>query len=312
MIKWPIIKVLEGMVHGKRWAKSRLINLKDGLYGLPYWIKARFALRKYYDVITVETLRERVTSDTVFIFGSGPSIADVTEEQWKEIEKHNTLGVGAWALQDFVRTDFYIMREIGCRSNFLIWELIDKEACHELFGAMKRNRHFKNSIYVVYDCITHAPTNYILEKRLIPEGAKVFPFTNPLPYKYRPPSTDAHYLTHFGTTVSDGINLAMILGWKNIVLMGVDGYDGKNFWNIQDTPHASVESIIQGYSEIRVDTEKADRGLHHTISNLAYLLGRWRPKLDELGINVWVYSPKSVLAERGTVPVYQWPQNKTS
>ena len=44
----------------------------------------------------------------VFIFGSGPSINDLTEKNFKEINKYTSIGVSRWIFHDFIPT-FYMI-----------------------------------------------------------------------------------------------------------------------------------------------------------------------------------------------------------
>jgi hypothetical protein len=51
-------------------------------------------------------LEKYKTSDTLFVLGSGKSIADYNEAQFKEIGKHDSIGFNFWLLHPFVPT-FY-------------------------------------------------------------------------------------------------------------------------------------------------------------------------------------------------------------
>ena len=65
-----------------------------------------------YRALTEEELRRTRKSDTVFIFGSGYSLNDIPPEQWREIERHDTLGFNWFVHQRFVRCDYQLIREI--------------------------------------------------------------------------------------------------------------------------------------------------------------------------------------------------------
>ena len=45
-------------------------------------------------------------SDTLFILGSGGSIATCSDKQWETIGKHDSIGFNFWLLHEFVPTYF--------------------------------------------------------------------------------------------------------------------------------------------------------------------------------------------------------------
>ena len=46
--------------------------------------------------ISLNELKKQKTSNRIYILGSGKSILDITEKEWKEIEKHDTIGFNHW------------------------------------------------------------------------------------------------------------------------------------------------------------------------------------------------------------------------
>jgi len=55
---------------------------------------------------TFEQLKNNKTSNRIYILGSGPSVLDVTKEQWDEVNKHDSIGFNHWYVHDFEPT-FY-------------------------------------------------------------------------------------------------------------------------------------------------------------------------------------------------------------
>lgn len=51
------------------------------------------------------------TSNRLFILGSGPSINDLSENDWSIIRRHDSVGFNCWWLHDFIPT-FYVAQEI--------------------------------------------------------------------------------------------------------------------------------------------------------------------------------------------------------
>ncbi len=65
---------------------ARTIPVREAV---PAWIR-NDSLR--YTWIARERWAERKTSDTLFVFGSGPSVNDLSEVQWRHIGEHDSLG----------------------------------------------------------------------------------------------------------------------------------------------------------------------------------------------------------------------------
>ena len=55
-----------------------------------------------------EELLDRKSSETVFILGSGGSIAEISEREWDLIDSHDSIGLNRWPIHDFVPT-YYVL-----------------------------------------------------------------------------------------------------------------------------------------------------------------------------------------------------------
>lgn len=51
-------------------------------------------------------IRQRKSSDTLFILGSGSSVLSYTEEEWRTVAAHDSLGFNYWILHPFVPTHY--------------------------------------------------------------------------------------------------------------------------------------------------------------------------------------------------------------
>jgi hypothetical protein len=111
--------------------------------------------------------------------------------------------------------------------------------------------------------------------------------------KNSPPSNDLKKgLVHSAGTLTDTINFSYIMGYKKIVLVGVDLYDKRYFWLSKD--------------ETRDDDLKGNfnyKEQHNTSVHLCDLLKRWNEKFDNEGVQLFVYNPKSLLSD--FLPVYK-------
>ena len=76
------------------------------------------------------------------------------------------------------------------------------------------------------------------------------------------------------------------MGYKSIVLVGVDLFDRRYFWlnedetRVEDTLRAADHTEVHGTAQVVVD-----------------LMKRWTEFLKERGVSLTVYNPQSLLAE---------------
>jgi hypothetical protein len=254
--------------------------------------------RDRYRMLGAADLRAARRSSTVFVFGSGYSLNDITTREWSHIASHDTFGFTAFASQRWVRTDFHLLR--GGLEGSLRW----RPYAEELGQLLNSNPHFADTIFLMQGEYQAQFANQLLGYGLLRRGARV--------YRYRtargegpPTRTLDEGLRHVGGTLSDAVNAAACLGWKHIVLAGVDLYDSRYFWLGPDETYA-----IDDRSGLLVPAERNPRGLrydevHSTARNgVVEIMGRWRDTLErERGIRLSVFNPRSLLTE--VMPVYR-------
>ena len=56
----------------------------------------------YHKIINLSQMQKFKRSDTIFLLGSGPSMLDITKEQWKYLNKHDTFGINYSFLLDHI------------------------------------------------------------------------------------------------------------------------------------------------------------------------------------------------------------------
>src|SRR5205085_9086375 len=96
-------------------------------------------------------------------------------------------------------------------------------------------------------------------------------------------------LTHNRGTLSECVNFAALMGWRQIVLAGVDLYDRRYFWLGPEEPlirDATVHS-------------------QHRTAGFVESIRAWRDSFERNGIRLYSYNPRSLLVP--TLPVWQWP-----
>jgi len=247
------------------------------------------ANRRAYRYIDEADLRTRRRSDTVFVFGSGASLNELDASAWAHFAKHDTFGFNWWVHQQFVRTDYHLIRGIADSDrDQSIW----RPQLDEYFRLIRASRLFEETVLLV-----HTGFRAITGNRAI--GLGYLPSRNPV-FLWRtsvrvgaPSRSFAEGLTHGQSTIQETINAAFLLGWKRIVLAGVDLYDRRYFWLEPDE--------TRELDRLRGATA-ADEHVQATMG-LVETLASWREWLHGQGVALEVLNPRSLLAR--ALPVYR-------
>ena len=244
----------------------------------------------HYTLLNEAQLRATRKSDTIFIFGSGYSISDITEPEWSHFEQHDTLSFNWFVHQDFVRIDYHLIREI-CRhvDDPSVW----RPKIKEYSELLAHNPHYVDTVFLVHAGIRATMGNRIIGLKQLRPGASTFRFKNPADRGgQQPPSPSlSRGLSHDGT-LADCVNFAYLLGWKQIILVGVDLYDRRYFW-------LGYEETREG--DLRRGASHQDQ--HNVADTTISIMGMWRELFAKDGVGLCVYNPHSLLTQ--VMPVYQ-------
>lgn len=253
-----------------------------------------------YRVISEEAARARRRSDTVFVFGSGRSLNELGPAEWAHFAAHDVLGFSGFVYQDWVRTDFHLVRG---------WDYGEREADRRWLRSARvyaehitRHGRFTDAVFVLQDEYRAVFARTLLGYGLLPAGATVLPYRPARGAGMWPSARLAEGLSHGTGTLCDAVNLAYVLGWRTIVLVGVDLYDSRYFWVPPDSTVAfdSTGEMVAAPVNFR-GTKAAD--VHPVVRNgLVELMGRWAAVFAERGVTLTVYNPRSLLA--AVMPVY--------
>lgn len=293
----------ELLAHARyHWAQLRLLGVPGVLRwhrGLvDAWLKEK-GQRHRYRVLTEEEARGARRSDTVFVFGSGYSLHDVPAAAWRHFEEHDTLGLSGFVYAPWVRVDYHLIRG---------WNETDvgsfkwRRHTQEFADVLSSNPRFQETILVLQGEYLAEFCNALVGHRFLREGTRILRYHNA-----RAPGLPtrrlADGLRHDAGTLADAVNFAYALGWKRIVLVGVDLYDNRYFWLKPDQTldvDAATGALRPG--------ERTARGLrydqrHNTVRNgIVETMGRWREAMARDGVELMVYNPRSLL--RATLPQY--------
>lgn len=266
-----------------------------------YYTSRMQKLKSESKITDVEDIKRRCQrKDTIFIMGCGYSINDITKEKWRHIvEVGDIFSFNEFYKGKFVPINYHICGEITAQNYALI--LI--------------NNKYKRDIKSYYDEISHNPfykdTIFFLryKKDMIKEPIPVAiwalfflkAFKNKPVCPYRivtpkdailEPSNNIHAISHNWATLFDAVNIAYILGYKKIVLVGVDLYDRRYFWLEPKQSH-----------EVDLKPGKRYFDIHDTAENVVRGMKVWRAYLAKRGVKIYIYNPRSLLNK--VLPVYR-------
>lgn len=245
--------------------------------------------RGAYRYVGEVELRQRRRSDTVFVFGSGASLNELAPEDWERIARHDTFGFNWWVHQRFVRTDYHLIRGIADSDlDVAVW----RPQLEEYFRLIRESPLFDDTVFLVHGGFRAVTGNRALGLGYLPAGRPVFRWRTSIRVG-TPSGSFAEGLVHGQSTIQESVNAAYLLGWRRIVLAGVDLYDRRYFW----LPRGETRSID------RLRGARADDTHVQATMGLVQTLGAWGDWLRGEGVALEVLNPRSLLA--GVLPVYR-------
>lgn len=263
------------------------------------WMRDRINRRRYR-LLAESELRAARKSDTVFIFGSGSSLNEITPEEWTFFRQHDVFGFNAFYHDRWIPVDFHLLR-VGVYGD-LRW----RPFATEVSGILNSNPHFANTIFILQERYLAQFSNQLVGHRLLPRGARLFRYADAR--QDTPPTRSfKDGLRHTTGTLNDVVNCAFCIGWKDIVLVGVDLYDSRYFY----LPPDQTVGIDASTGQVNSSEHNPYRGQrfdepHNTLrAGAVDVMREWRSALERDGVRLSVYNPRSLLAT--VLPVYPRP-----
>ena len=214
-----------------------------GLY-IPY---SKFKTKKYRAKIKREGLqyisdfdfKKYKRSDKLFILGSGYSINNLTNEDWKKVEKADSIGLNKWVFHSFVPT--YYVLETPVRTEH--FQFVKKEL-------NKKAKLYKNvPFFIHYPHLERSLNHYKdieLDRSQIFYNAPYMPNTlntsiikKMLRQWNQKENKTLEDLIHYSGSLSYIIMMGVIMGYKEIVLLGVDLNINKYFFHSDDASESA-------------------------------------------------------------------------
>jgi hypothetical protein len=218
-------------------------------------------------------------SDTVFVFGTGRSLLDVADDEWARIGAFQTIALSEFHRHRFVRVDYHLVNEV-----------------HDPVGygaSIQANPFYADTTFIVQEGWLAHRANDVIGGHHLPGGARVFRYKRSGRARDRLPSTSFRSgLAHGWNSSFDAVNFALLMGWRKIVLAGIDMYDRQySYLPAGETHHGQGETPPES---------TPFRGVEKTVP----LYARWHAAAAEHGAELTVYNSVSALA--AVLPVFHW------
>jgi len=219
--------------------------------------------------------RESRSSDKIVIFGSGPSINDISGEQWKILKTYDSIGFNFF-FKGGIPTKYYLIREQCCSKKKLF---PDQDKMVFLSGM----RHDCQSIKII-SAMRHRPDNFQWADNLdlIPgDGIVLHDIPGKVSAKHFKDDIFSVGLHHGKSTLTNCIHFAVGIGYEEVIFAGVDLVNSGCYW----LPRGEVNQMTKAEGRSFDDA-------HNTIGNTLKLVRMLR---DELVIKMSVIGVESAL-----------------
>ena len=258
-------------------------------------------------LIDLKSLKKSKNSERLFIFGCGGSINEINDEAWKEINKYDSIGFNGTFHLEKVNFTFKILRG-GTEDpaieddNKLKDEIIYAKY---LMNKINKNKFLKKTIFLFSSGFSQHFPNLLIGYKLWNNWNSIYQYnTNKI--DYYPRGNSLHRgLIHKNGTLVDALTFGYYMGYKEIVLIGVDLYDNQYFW----VPKGKTVKYSKQHKR-EIVSDDTIRGLdatkpHNTVNNgIVNMIKNWNIYFKKKDIKLSVYNPKSLLNE--VLPIFKF------
>lgn len=241
------------------------------------------------------------TSETLFILGSAWSINDISEEKWRIIARHDSVGFNFWPVHSFVPRIF-------------VFESVRYDDHPFMYDALRtllerRSDAYKNTVKIITDVRPLGPRQMISD---LPDGIRknlYAGYTTPviarnekeldagIRYMHAAgafaPNFNQGWLFKYGGSVTAMMSLGIHMGYERIVLCGIDLGKQDYFYHHERYPECSGWEFTP-----RKENHLTTRRLPWMVPAQEVVHIFKQVVLDPAGIELFVESPASTLYPR--------------
>lgn len=177
-------------------------------------------------------------SDTVFILGSGPEINNISDKEWVVINKNDSIGFNFWLCHDHVPTHYIFQSPKNIILNELATKILSKKKPYEkvkfyIRGDEVNYNRFHKSLAGKFLLSSQCYEKSFLPELFIHSKCKISPLDHIKQlddYGYLNKSNGLQ-IPKFGSTIGLILPLALMCGYKKIIMCGIDMNDGSHFFD---------------------------------------------------------------------------------
>ncbi|MBN1152807.1 MAG: hypothetical protein JXA58_06300 [Dehalococcoidia bacterium] len=253
-------------------------------------------------VVPLARARGARTKDTVFIMGSGYSINDLRPADWQHIrDTGDVFSFNHFYRGRFLPITYHACGEIGsiAAPNYgtVLFSPRHRRAIVDYYNATFANPLYEHTIFFlryrtswVRQAITTAIWALFFAR--VFRGRQVCLYGVSRTSGDQLPSDDINTVSHCGATLSDVVNICHLLGYRRIVLVGIDLYDSRYFW-------LGPNEALPGLAE----TGQQLTSRHLTAEGVIRIMEVWNGYLRSRQCSLYVYNPRSLLSS--VLPIYR-------
>ena len=290
----------------------RKYGFADGIRLLSYLVRCKLTLilkKPVKNIYSIEQVKENRKSDTVFVFGTGYSLHELSEAEWELINQNDVISLNYFVHQEWADVTIHQVRELRneeenqtghFRSQFI------RNCVRHFETLVVRNPRYKNAIFFLQNDFYATIGRSIQTEGNIPKSNPIClyqDFRN-VDLEQGPVDKLDQGITRLAGAIGGGITIANIVGWKKIVLAGVDLYDARHFY--LDPDEVENKRIVNGERVVK------DASSNHPTFNrgIVDIMKAWHNNLADKEVSLEVYNPKSLLTE--VLPVFEWANGQTN
>jgi hypothetical protein len=235
------------------------------------------------------------TSDTIFILGSGPSINLISNEQWDHISKCNSIGFNYWLVHDFVPT-FFMYQGVDDSMLNLLSDSISKykDVPFILRGTdialgrfntsdVRLNLLKRNPVYF----LNSFPISSMSDIEII----KLIEFMQALGFFNF--GEISRLIPKFRSSLGLLISLSYQMGYKKIVLCGMDMQDSRHFWDSELFKDHKAKYGLPREGAVNIGLFTDGKYSKNTVPEYVYSLKDWM--FNESNVEITLLNSQSVL-----------------
>ncbi len=250
-------------------------------------------------------------SDTVFVFGSGASVATLGSREWEAVAGHDSIGVNSWVVHPHVPSYYAFETPRLAEYKFLILDNLKARAGDYKNTAVLMKAEAGYDVDVLnyiseliedYELPISVPAYYTVADQ--PQLELLFKNYEAIKKGFNGLSYDLFFRKRASMVFA--AMLAYDLGYRNIVFCGVDGFAGSGYF-YQTMNKAELADNVTIPPTSGQKAGALHKTMDHTVNPLTVdlclrLMYEYLCKRNK--VRMWVGTPESMLSE--WLPAWKW------